>query len=356
MFKNKVGRPSNDFKRRRKLFYLLLVIILISTFGVGIMMFKDFILIRGNANNIYYYTKSDTVLRTKIYQSSPIDIIIQKGTRVKYFSTKKSKRKIKENDTYRWQYTTYYYVQIEDEINGTPSNKYYKNDHKGYVLARQLSSDKVKRDKIKSLTIREKTKIAQSAYYISNMENVFYSKDTEKRNTGYLKLKYEKESLDNNYYFDCSSFISTVLYDALGKDLITSKDAIYTTTSFINSTILKNKEESKDGKNLFYSVKEIDDYNDYIRVNNLQVGDIILGLDDLSLGKTKSHKGINHMLIYVGDGYVMHSTYGYLYGNSNNELRNGIVHERLKNIYYRKLGTTNDYRFNKKLYVIRINK
>ena len=89
-------------------------------------------------------------------------------------------------------------------------------------------------------------------------------------------------------------------------------------------------------------------------LDNLEIGDIILGR------AIKLTKGINHIMFYVGEGYIVHCTRGNFLGKEENEYRDGVVKEKLTSNYYTEIETQENIekgnitkRFDDKIYVIR---
>ena len=91
-----------------------------------------------------------------------------------------------------------------------------------------------------------------------------------------------------------------------------------------------------------------------IDLNILEIGDIILGRSK------KLQNGINHILFYVGEGYIVHCTRGHFLGKEENIYRDGVVKEKMTANYYTEIETPENIeknnitkRFDDEIYVIR---
>ena len=80
-------------------------------------------------------------------------------------------------------------------------------------------------------------------------------------------------------------------------------------------------------------VQRINKEGEKLDLEKLEIGDIILGRAKKLVG------GINHIIFYVGEGYIVHCTRGHYLGIKENEYRNGVVKEKLKNNYYTEIET-----------------
>ena len=63
-------------------------------------------------------------------------------------------------------------------------------------------------------------------------------------------------------------------------------------------------------------------------MNKLQIGDMILGT------AKKINKGLNHIILYIGEHYIIHSTRTLFYDKIKNKMRNGIFMDKLNNSNY----------------------
>lgn len=94
----------------------------------------------------------------------------------------------------------------------------------------------------------------------------------------------ESLTIDGVAYFDCSTFVSTILKVTYGFDYIRDDGGIYSTYSFANDKT--NFTHSKD-----YAGTVLD-------VGSLQKGQLILCIDD---------DGVDHIMMYCGNGMIVHS-------------------------------------------------
>lgn len=280
------------------------------------------------------YTKSDTILRDNSNSSANILAVLIKSTPLKNLGEVSTKG----------DGTTYLKVQII-------KSKTYPQETQGWVLKRQISEGEVKGQE-QSITPDQKNLVLKEAYGLLNCKTC-YSLENSCRKKGFLGIK-EKDKLT----FDCSSFCSTVLYKVFNipccgqyknkKGSTEEKTFIWGTRSFL-SDIGKKKSH-------FKVIQFINTPGDKININNLQVGDIILGTSE------KSHNGINHIMLFVGEGYIIHCTKGYYRDEKTTPFRNGIVKQRLtEDNYYTQLDSKENIasgkfekRFDKFLYVIRV--
>ena len=201
------------------------------------------------------------------------------------------------------------------------------------------------KDKRKSIDIDDKSKILNSVVKIYNIKNR-YSREPINRSSGYYHIRDNKEF--DIYYFDCSSFVSSVFYDAFKIDLVNKNDRPYTTNTFLKDAIERKH---------FVIVKRIKKENAIININDIEIGDIILGFDNEDINKEKNyHIGHNHIMIYLGDNKIVHSTESYYKGNPFELKRDGIVYETIDDDYYLKIGNTQNERFNKEIYILRYKK
>ena len=89
-------------------------------------------------------------------------------------------------------------------------------------------------------------------------------------------------------------------------------------------------------------------------LSKLEIGDIILGTSK------KLVNGINHILFYIGEGYIVHCTKGHFLGKKENEFRDGVVKEKMTDNYYSEIEIPENIekgnitkRFDGSIYVIR---
>ena len=90
-------------------------------------------------------------------------------------------------------------------------------------------------------------------------------------------------------------------------------------------------------------------------MNKLQIGDMILGTAKII------NERYNHIMLYAGEQYIMHSTKVQFYDKEKNEMRNGIVMQKLNNSnYFTELENYKNIqlgnitkRFDSEIYIIR---
>ena len=168
--------------------------------------------------------------------------------------------------------------------------------------------------------------------------------DFPQRNGGFFDKLY-----DEKYYFDCSSFVTTILnriFKFPPPNPESSEITVWATMHYF--------ENIQKEKSLFDVIQKIDKPGEKLDLNNLEIGDIILGR------AKKLTDGINHILFYVGEGYIVHCTRGNFLGKKENEYRNGVVKEKMTANYYTEIETPENIekgnitkRFDDKIYVIR---
>lgn len=294
-----------------------------------------------------FYTKSDTLLRAEASSSSKILIVLIKGTKLIYL-----KSSVTKDDG-----TIYDKVKII-------KNNIYQSEIIGFVLRRQLSFSPIESE-INNISVQQKTEIIKEALSILK-RNTGYSMDIKKRLGGFYNIEEE-----NTLFFDCSSFCSTILNRIFNIPLF--KSSCILTNEFFKE---KNKEikgtnkvrevwttyhyleDLNKKKGIFQVVQYISTPGQKIYYSNLQVGDLILGVNK------KIHKGINHIMIYVGEGYIIHCTRGYYLGIKTNQFRSGVVKDRLtEENYFTELETKENLKngnitkcFDQEIYVLRYKK
>ena len=247
------------------------------------------------------YTKTDTLLRKEPNSSSDLITIINKGNKVEYLN----ETIIKDDGT------KYDKVKLL-------KNKLYQLEEIGFVLRSQLSDTIINEDE-NSISIKSKIKIIKEAYNILNSKTAF-SMEYPKRLGGFENIKY-----DDKYYFDCSSFCSCILNRTFNfpppqenKD----KKEIKAWSTYMYLENIQKKDS------IFNVVQEIYVEGKVIDLNKLQIGDCILGQS------SNINNGMNHIMLYVGEGYIIHCTKGRYLGIKTNKMRDGVVKESLIGINY----------------------
>ena len=213
----------------------------------------------------------------------------------------------------------------------------YPNDYTGWILHKQIKKYKP------SLSLESKNKILSKLNEYLNLKTA-YSMEIPKRNGGFYDTLYEEK-----YYFDCSSFVTTILNRVFKFTPLkpnTNEIVVWATMNYFENI---QKEDS-----LFDIIQKVEKPGEKLDLNNLEIGDIILGR------AIKLTKGINHIMFYVGEGYIVHCTRGNFLGKEENEYRDGVVKEKLTANYYTEIETQENIekgnitkRFDDKIYVIR---
>ena len=216
-------------------------------------------------------------------------------------------------------------------------NNIYPQEYKGWILYNQIREYKP------SLSLETKNKLLTKINEYLNLKTA-YSMEFPQRNGGFFDKLY-----DEKYYFDCSSFVTTILnriFKFPPPNPESSEIIVWATMHYFENI---QKENS-----LFDVIQKIDKPGEKLDLNNLEIGDIILGR------AKKLTDGINHILFYVGEGYIVHCTRGNFLGKKENEYRNGVVKEKMTANYYTEIETPENIekgnitkRFDDKIYVIR---
>ena len=337
---NKKRKKSKEkiFKRKSK-FYPILITIFILIIALFILLKHPFYKSKiSSLNKIYTYTnknltknilyvKSDSLLRKSPELTSDIYIILIKGTKLIYL-----------NET------------VEDDMNKIKydkvkliKNNLYSKDYIGYINNEQISFNNIKEENY-SISIDSKTKIINEAFSLLKSNNL-YSKNKFMRTSGFFNHK-----IDGIYYFDCSSFCSTVLnrvFSFSPKKKNRNEIKVWTTKYYIKD--ITNKDSS------FEIIQSINKEGEKLDLNKLQIGDMILGT------AKKINEGLSHIILYIGEQYIIHSTRTLFYDKIKNEMRNGIFMDKLNDSNYfielennRNIALGNiTKRFDSNIYIIR---
>ena len=271
-------------------------------------------------NNKIYITKSDSILRQDPAINSNLITVILKDTQVKLMEELTEE---KDGEKYAKVFL--------------PKNNIYPNDYTGWILHKQIKEYKP------SLSLESKNKILSKLNEYLNLKTA-YSMEIPKRNGGFYDTLYEEK-----YYFDCSSFVTTILNRVFKFTPLkpnTNEIVVWATMHYFENI---QKVDS-----LFDIIQKVEKPGEKLDLNNLEIGDIILGR------AIKLTKGINHIMFYVGEGYIVHCTRGNFLGKEENEYRDGVVKEKLTANYYTEIETQENIekgnitkRFDDKIYVIR---
>jgi len=365
---------------KRKIFLAILVIISLFCINVDAKQSKYVLrdsILRRRCSDIDRITdKTVPKYNAAIIKYDGVKIAVLKGTEIKeYTEIKDAKGRVH-----------YYKVKIEaDGVN-------YLSDFEGYILATNLSDKKIKMDskKDRSLLVNEKTTFVKNALNVmkagddesdsivfkypttgaiakelgmttaevkelkKNNNAVFQDKKSQLRKTGYefviknKKFTTQNTSLGKNiYYFSCTSFANT-LYAGTFRINPTKDDGTY----YLLGAYLTDAKKKKQ----FYNVRTITTAGEKLYTSQIQIGDAVIGLHNAKADGTTRE---GHIMVYIGDGLVIHSTssevgvaaddtYSSVHINYLNSNINGT-----KN-YYSVLGE--DRAYEKSLSVIRILK
>ena len=269
-----------------------------------------------------YIVKYDSILREEPSLSSNCLTILIPKTKLEYLNESKEENNGEKYDK----------VKIIKNDN-------YPNELIGWILHKQIIEYKP------SLSIETKNKLLATINHYLNTKTA-YSMEIPERNGGFFNKQNE-----GKLYFDCSSFVTTVLNRNFnfppeypkGEN---GKVIVWATIHYF--------ENIKKPDSVFDIIQKIDKPGQRLDINQLEVGDIILGHSKVLVG------GINHILFYVGDGYIVHCTKGNFLGKKENEFRDGVVKEIISTNYYIEIETPENIeknnitkRFDDQIYVIR---
>lgn len=228
--------------------------------------------------------------------------------------------------------------EIYDKIKLIKNNR-YPEEYTGWIIHRQIIELKP------SLSLETKNKILITIFKYLNSKTG-YTMEFPQRNGGFFDKKY-----DDILYFDCSSFVTTILnrnfkFPPSNTNLTNDEIVVWATVHYF--------ENIKSDNSLFDIIQKVNKPGEKLDLNMLEIGDIILGRAKKLTG------GINHILFYVGDGYIVHCTRGNFLGKKENEYRNGVVKEKMTDNYYTEIETQENIekgnitkRFDDEIYVIR---
>ena len=228
--------------------------------------------------------------------------------------------------------------EIYDKIKLIKNNR-YPEEYIGWIIHRQIIELKP------SLSLKAKNKILITIFKYLNSKTG-YTMEFPQRNGGFFDKKY-----DDILYFDCSSFVTTILnrnfnFPPSNTNLTNDEIVVWATVHYF--------ENIKSDNSLFDIIQKVNKPGEKLDLNMLEIGDIILGRAKKLTG------GINHILFYVGDGYIVHCTRGNFLGKKENEYRNGVVKEKMTDNYYTEIETQENIekgnitkRFDDEIYVIR---
>lgn len=278
----------------------------------------------GIINSSILYTKSDSFLRKNPILISDIITVVVKGTKVKYLNKSKA------------------------DLNGILFDKVktikiglYSNEFIGFIDHNQLSVNVINESN-NLISIESKNKMVNEALYLLNSNNL-YSRSL-KRRSGFFNY-----TIGDIYYFDCSSFCSAILNRVFTFYPKSNSNSVivWSTFDYLKDIHSKNSR--------FEIIESINKAGKQLDLNKLQTGDFILGKAKLI------NKGINHIMLYIGERYIIHSTETLFYDRKKKLMRNGILMTKLNNSnYYTELETKENIkkgnitkRFDSEIYIIR---
>ena len=247
------------------------------------------------------YPKSDSLLLEDANSSSNIIIVINKGIKLEYQGETKQNDEGEEYDK----------VKIL-------KNKLYKKEYVGFIHRIQLS-DNVFNEERDSISINSKTKIIKEAINILKSKTGF-SMDQLKRKDWFFNKK-----CDGILYFDCSSFCSCILNRTFDFPPHKENDDKNDVKVWSTHDFFENIQKSDSN---FKIVDLVNLQGACLNLKKLQIGDLILGRASYING------GVNHIMLYAGEGNIIHCTKGKYLGIETNQMRNGVVIEKLNEVNY----------------------
>ena len=306
-----------------------------------------------NATQSFMWAKSDSIMRSEAGQNGSITRLIIKGIKLEVIN----------QDPKIINGTRYLLVKI-----ASGQTAYYETQAQGWMLARQLqnTSTAIPPSSERNMTITQQRLVIQAAEKIwveranrlAAGNNVRYAlwedpnshfnvavtyppnitlpsntipnnavksyKADFRRWSGFHNIMLPNSNGTLRYYYDCSSFVSAVFKNAGTNSSFSGKNTNLIRNA--NSPVgygykvkYNNKEyalpwrvydykKDSDNQTIFRKVKKVTTAGASIPVSDLMAGDVIL---------TERKNGSHHVLLYMGDDYVFHST------------ANGMVKERL---------------------------
>ncbi len=251
----------------------------------------------------------------------------------------------------------------------------YKESY-GYVIKSGLSDEKIKlienineKDndykKIKDVSKQGKIKMINEAIRILNQNNSYSAKLDYKfyesgktRLNGYFNIPYYEKDEDDNiqeyYSYDCSAFCNTILNRVFKENMVREglskievkkgefKPNIWVTRDYYANAFLEDDEIKKKIK----VVQFVDKFGEKIDISKMQIGDFIIGIIDKENENHNPNIHMNHIMMYFGDGYIVHASY-----TNGKEIFNKVLLTKLVNDFYLKIGFEN--RFDKSIMVAR---
>ena len=264
---------------------------------------------------------------------------------------------------------------IDKEENEIYCKVKYKESY-GYVIKSSLSDEKIKlienineKDndykKIKDVSKQGKIKMINEAIRILNQNNSYsakldykFYKSGKTRLNGYFNIPYYEKDEDDNiqeyYSYDCSAFCDTILNRVFKENMVREglskievkkgefKPNIWVTRDYYANAFLEDDEIKKKIK----VVQFVDKFGEKIDISKMQIGDFIIGIIDKENENHNPNIHMNHIMMYFGDGYIVHASY-----TNGKEIFNKVLLTKLVNDFYLKIGFEN--RFDKSIMVAR---
>ncbi len=253
-------------------------------------------------------------------------------------------------------------------VNNSQNEEYIKvkvNETVGYVISSSLSDDKLNvKNRLKSMSKENKIKIYlevkkilnQNTSYSSKLNNKYYDSG-KTRGNGYYNIPYLEKQLNEEYFsYDCSSLCCTIINRVFNKDMTKNDEEqtkieirdneyyknLWVTKDFLENALLDDKADKK----IFKIIEHIKNSGEEIDVFNMEIGDLLVGIIDFENEKHNKKFIMNHIMIYIGDGYVAHASY-----TNGDIVFNRVIVTKLLNGFYTKLGF--ERRFDKEIALIR---
>ncbi|MDD6878932.1 MAG: NlpC/P60 family protein [bacterium] len=351
------------------------------------------------------YARRDSILRKRYSKNNKADNIVNDGIVVAVVKGTKLKVEKCPNE---------YYYKVKIDSSDKINKNNYLSDKEGYILKTNLSEDFVEQDKKedKSLKVSEKTLIARNAVYLykisknnnnkikikyptvdalnenkitvkynniiypnpdKTLNNKFndnawkkdYYKSTETgkklklaakdalRMTGYNFLVKGKTNTSGVYYMSCSGFVDSIMKATFRVRTYKYKTnpeqkQLFWVSDYVKTNSNKYYDMSSENEKMFYKVKEINNKSksQKMATTYMQTGDILAG---------NSYQGEGHVMLYIGDGIIVHSTGLTTDADVENGLRIDFANKGFKNVkenYYTLLGN----RFDKSINLVRLKK
>ena len=258
--------------------------------------------------------------------------------------------------------------EIETILNNLEDEEYVKvrfNDIEGYIISSSLSDNKINiKNKGNSISKENKIKILleikkilnQNTSYSAKLNNKYYE-NCKPRGNGYYNIPYYEKTSGNKYFsYDCSSFCSTIINRVFGKNMARNDNGktkieirdneyypnLWTTKDFLENALL----EDSDSKKFFTIIEHAKKIEEYINISKMEIGDLIVGIIDFENEKHNKNIIMNHIMIYIGDGYIVHASY-----TNGQVIFNKVLKFKISNDFYIKIGF--DKRFDKEIALIR---